>query len=106
MTTGPAAVVTADASCAVSTLTAAAGDSLDDEEPGLSLARVAVLGCRNGYARVVVTPAGNRVLAEPQLFLRQVTGAWRFVGRAHAGLDCGDTGLPPAIATACSALTT
>ncbi|MET8044361.1 hypothetical protein ABZU25_26270 [Micromonospora sp. NPDC005215] len=106
MTTGPAAVVTADASCAVSTLSAAAKDSLDGKEPGLSVAKVAVLGCRNGYARVVVRPAGDSVLAEPQLFLRQVTGAWQFVGSADAGLDCGDTGLPSAIATACSALTT
>ncbi|GAB3938487.1 hypothetical protein GCM10027614_18650 [Micromonospora vulcania] len=103
---GPAAVVTADASCAVPTLSAAVKDSLNGEEPGQTVAKVAVLGCRNGYARVVVTTAGNGVLADPQLFLRRVTGAWQFVGRADAGLDCGDTGLPPAIATACSALTT
>ncbi|WP_147457270.1 hypothetical protein [Micromonospora pisi] len=106
--TAPAAPIVPaadDPSCAPAVLLPATRALVDDRAAGVAVDRVEVFGCRNAYARLIALPArtSDPILSD-QVFLHLESGTWRLVGRAAAGLDCGDDGLPADIATACAAL--
>ncbi|WP_326559862.1 hypothetical protein [Micromonospora sp. NBC_01796] len=101
----PTAPVADDPSCALAVLLPATRVLVDDRSAGVTVDRVEVFGCRNAYARLIALPARSTdVIPSNQVFLHLVDATWRLVGRASAGLDCGDDGLPTEIATACAAL--
>ncbi|MFC7546034.1 hypothetical protein [Plantactinospora sp. GCM10030261] len=70
-----------------------------------SLARVEVLGCRGGVARLLaVTDPESEIPGGNQVFLRLDKGIWRVAGRVSSGTDCGDPHLTTDIRSICTGL--
>ncbi|MEU1590627.1 hypothetical protein [Micromonospora sp. NPDC005710] len=90
-----------DPSCRPPVLLEATGATLD----GQAVEDVQVLGCRNGFARLMATAAQSAPIpGGDQVFLRKDTKGWRVVGRTSASTDCGDPGLTTAVRAVCAGL--
>ncbi|MEV1016119.1 MULTISPECIES: hypothetical protein [unclassified Micromonospora] len=104
--TGPARLAAlpstdTDPSCRPPVLLEATGAALN----GQSVTDVQVLGCRNGFARLMaIAPQSASIPGGDQVFLRKDTKGWRVVGRTSASTDCGDPGLVTAVRAVCAGL--
>ena len=77
---------------------------LDNAATRVTIERVEVAACRNGYARVFGVPKKVDPPVEgDQLFLRHESGTWHAIDQG-ASIDCGDANLKPDTAAACRAL--
>ncbi|WP_433119211.1 hypothetical protein [Micromonospora sp. CA-246542] len=90
-----------DPSCRPPVLLEATGAALN----GQSVDDVQVLGCRNGFARLMaIAPQSAPIPGGGQVFLRKDTKGWQVVGRTSASTDCGDPGLVTAVRAVCTGL--
>lgn len=90
-----------DPSCRPPVLLEATGTALN----GQTVDDVQVLGCRNGFARLMaIAPQSAEISGGDQVFLRKDTKGWRVVGRTSASTDCGDPGLITAVRAVCTGL--
>ncbi|GAA2186859.1 hypothetical protein [Micromonospora lupini] len=90
-----------DPSCRPPVLLEATGAALN----GQTVDDVQVLGCRNGFARLMaIAPKSAEIPGGDQVFLRKDTKGWRVVGRTSASTDCGDPGLVTAVRAVCTGL--
>lgn len=90
-----------DPSCRPPVLLEATGAALN----GQAVDDVQVLGCRNGFARLMaIAPRSASIAGGDQVFLRKDTRGWQVVGRTSASTDCGDPGLTTAVRSVCAGL--
>ncbi|GAA4605720.1 hypothetical protein BJY16_005501 [Actinoplanes octamycinicus] len=95
------ATADSDPACRPPALLEAAAPALGATVP----ARTEVLGCRNGFARLLAVGQGDaEIPGGSQLFLHSDKGVWKVFGRASAGTDCGDSGLAAPVKAVCTGL--